>query len=202
MSRLPPPPDFETLAHAAEPAAREREQVLALIGTMSFSWSNNESLLIYVLMLLMRTEQAIAAVVFATLNTTRARIDLINRLALMRSLDKATSGDLETIIDQFNRLTRVRNELNHSMFVLNERGEFSHTLSMRLEERRGRLRFGARRDFDEARLRGLREAVADLAQLNRDLWAFLPRLEEAVQRSGPEGAGPERAGPRGGPGPG
>ena len=45
------------------------------MGHLICSWSNNESLFIYVLMILLRTDEASAAVVFATLNTTRA--DLI-----------------------------------------------------------------------------------------------------------------------------
>lgn len=184
MSNLPPSPDFSALEAAAETSARDREGILALIGALAFSWSNNESVFIYVLMLLMRTEQSVAAVVFATLNTTRARIDLIIRLSKIRQLDEGTARTLEVLIDRFNGLTRIRNEFNHSMFVLNERGEFSHTQSMRLEERRGSLRFGTRRDFDEARMQELRTAVTDLAKLNRDLWSFLPRLETAVERGG------------------
>jgi hypothetical protein len=39
-------------------------------------------------MLLMETDEATAAIVFATLNTTRARIDLIERLAKIKVGDK------------------------------------------------------------------------------------------------------------------
>jgi hypothetical protein len=50
---------------------------MALIGNLVVSWSNNETLLIYILMLLLDTDQSSAAIVFASLNTTRARLDLI-----------------------------------------------------------------------------------------------------------------------------
>ena len=51
---------------------------------------NNESLFIYVLMLLLRTDQTAAvALVFATLNTTRARLDLVQRLAKATITDRA-----------------------------------------------------------------------------------------------------------------
>ncbi len=83
-SRLPPKPDFETLTAAAPASADRRTFVLALIGNLICSWSNNESLFIYVLMILLRTDEASAAVVFATLNTTRARLDLIQRMAKIR----------------------------------------------------------------------------------------------------------------------
>jgi hypothetical protein len=40
-------------------------------GTSDLQQGNSESLFIYVLMILLRTDEASAAVVFATLNTTR-----------------------------------------------------------------------------------------------------------------------------------
>ena len=89
VSKLPPKPDFDTLAAAAPASADRRTFVLALMGNLICSWSNNESLFIYVLMILLRTDEAAAAVVFATLNTTRARLDLIQRLAKIRVSDKA-----------------------------------------------------------------------------------------------------------------
>ena len=89
VSKLPPKPDFDMLAAAAPASADRRTFVLALIGNLICSWSNNESLFIYVLMILLRTDEASAAVVFATLNTTRARLDLIQRLAKIRVTDKA-----------------------------------------------------------------------------------------------------------------
>jgi hypothetical protein len=46
------------------------------MGHLICSWSNSESLFICVLMILLRTDEASAAVVFATLNTTReTRLD-------------------------------------------------------------------------------------------------------------------------------
>jgi hypothetical protein len=91
VSKLPPKPDFDMLAAAAPASADRRTFVLALMGNLICSWSNNESLFIYVLMILLRTDEASAAVVFATLNTTRARLDLIQRLAKIRVSDKALS---------------------------------------------------------------------------------------------------------------
>src|SRR5207244_8933653 len=117
VSKLPPKPDFEVLAAAAPASADRRTFVLALVGNLICSWSNNESLFIYVLMILLRTDEASAAVVFATLNTTRARLDLIQRLAKIRVGDKALSKNLTALIERFSESTKVRNELNHCMFI-------------------------------------------------------------------------------------
>jgi len=136
VSKLPPKPDFDVLAAAAPASADRRTHVLALIGNLICSWSNNESLFIYVLMILLRTEEAAAAVVFATLNTTRARLDLIQRLAKIRITDKALAKSLTALIERFSESTKVRNELNHCMFVFDRAGAITHTQSMRLIETR------------------------------------------------------------------
>ena len=136
VSKLPPKPDFDVLAAAAPASATgghrarpDREPIC--------SWSNNESLFIYVLMILLRTDEASAAVVFATLNTTRARLDLIQRLTKIRVTDKALAKNLTALIERFSELTKVRNELNHCMFVFDRSGAITHTQSMRLR-RQGR----------------------------------------------------------------
>jgi hypothetical protein len=51
VSKLPPKPDFDVLAAAAPASADRRTFVLALIGNLICSRSNNESLFIYVLMI-------------------------------------------------------------------------------------------------------------------------------------------------------
>ena len=119
-----------------------RTFVLALMGNLICSWSNNESLFIYVLMILLRTDEASAAVVFATLNTTRARLDLIQRLAKIGVSDKALSRNLTALIERFSESTKVRNELNHCMLIFDSSGAITHTQSMWLMETRSSLRFG------------------------------------------------------------
>ncbi|MFX6949686.1 hypothetical protein ABTH81_21645, partial [Acinetobacter baumannii] len=85
-------------------------------GNLVSSWTNNESLFIYVLMLLLRTDQASAALTFATLNTTRARLDLIQRLAKITIRDPNLEKALSKIIERFNESTVIRNEFNHCMY--------------------------------------------------------------------------------------
>ena len=51
-------------------------------------------------MILRRTDEAAAAVVFSTLYTTRARLDLIPRLAKIRVGDKALSKNLTALIER------------------------------------------------------------------------------------------------------
>jgi hypothetical protein len=180
---LPPRPDFEAIEAAAPQSADHRTLVLALIGNLVFCWSNNESLFIYVLMLLLNTDQAAAAVVFATLNTTRARLDLIQRLARLRISDAAIEKALARLIDRFNDCTRIRNEFNHCMYSVDSRGEITHTQSLRIVETRTRLQFGEIKPVDEQRIKALTDATSELRRLNRDIWDFLPRLQAHLERT-------------------
>lgn len=181
-SRLPPRPSFEAIEAAAPDSANRRTLILALIGNLVFSWSNNESMFIYVLMLLLDTDETSAAIVFATLNTTRARLDLVQRLARARIGDAAVSKRLDDLIERFNACTRVRNEFNHCMYTVNEAGEITHTHAMKIQEVRGRLRFGAVKPLDEARIQELVDVIAEMKALNRDLWDLLPVLDAHARR--------------------
>jgi hypothetical protein len=180
VSKLPPKPNFDLLAAAAPASADRRTLVLALIGNLICSWSNNESLFIYVLMILLRTDEASAAVVFATLNTTRARLDLIQRMAKIRITDRTISRRLTRLIERFVESTKVRNELNHCMFIFDGSGAITHTQSMRLAETKSSLRFGEVKALDESRLKDMLQTTKEMTKINRDIWDLLPELEAHV----------------------
>ena len=190
-SQLPPKPDFEAIAAAAPSSADRRTLVLALIGNLVSSWSNNESLFIYVLMILLRTDQASAALTFATLNTTRARLDLIQRLAKITIRDKDLDKTLSKIIDRFNDTTQIRNEFNHCMYIVDETGQITHTQSMRIVQTKSSVQFGEKKLMDDARLKTMVKATRDMTRINRDIWDFLPRLERHLRDvdAAPAGAG-------------
>lgn len=178
-SFLPPRPDFAAIEKAARDTAADRQNLMTLIGQLVFSWSNNESLLIYVLMLLLKTDERSAAVVFSTLNTTRARLDLVRRLSLLHLHDPATRAEIDTMIELFNDANRIRNEFMHAMYLVNEQGQITHTQMLRFIEKKGRVSFGDRRPIDAKRIETLVGVHDKLRQLNRQLWDLLPRLQAA-----------------------
>jgi len=177
---LPPRPDFAAIEKAARDTAADRQNLMTLIGQLVFSWSNNESLLIYVLMLLLKTDERSAAVVFSTLNTTRARLDLVRRLSLLHLHDRAVRAEIDKTIELFNDANRIRNEFMHAMYLVNEHGEITHTQMLRFIERKGRVSFGDRQPIDAKRIKALIDVDDRLRQLNRQLWDLLPRLQAAM----------------------
>jgi len=178
VSQLPQKPDFAAIEAKAHQSARRRNLVLTLIGNLVYSWSNNESMFLYVLMLLMNTDEASATVVFATLNTTRARIELIERLAKIKIVDKMIAKNLERLVGRFNELTKVRNEFNHCLYTVDSVGEITDTQSIKVQEVRGMLQLGTARKMDDARINEMLGSIRALARLNREIWDFLPRLKD------------------------
>jgi uncharacterized tellurite resistance protein B-like protein len=183
VSQLPPKPDFAAIEAASHESVNRRTFILALIGNLVYSWSNNESMFIYVLMLLMKTDETSAAVVFATLNTTRARLDLVDRLAKINVRDKSVAKALDRIVTKFNDLTKIRNEFNHCMYTVNDRGEITHTNSIRMHEVRGQVQLGIVRKMDDKRINSMLEAIRSLTRLNRDIWDFLPVLQRHLDET-------------------
>ena len=179
-SDLPPSPDFAAVEAAAPAYADRQTRILGLIGNLILSWSNNESMFVYVLMILLRVDDVSAALVFTSLNTTRARLDLVRRLASLKIRDEAVASSLSRLLRRFDACTKVRNEFNHCVYNLDERGEIVTTHIMRIQEGQGRLSLGLTRAMDESRVRELRDVIRQLKRINRDLWALLPVLEAHV----------------------
>ncbi len=97
---------------------------------------------------------------------------------LLKVSDNAVRHDLERIIERFNEAGRVRNEILHAMYSVNDRGEITHTQSMRFVEKRGRISFGDRQPINGDRLAELKQVSQELRSLNRALWDLLPRLRQ------------------------
>ena len=101
-------------------------------------------------------------------------------LAKIRITDKALAKSLTVLIERFSESTKVRNELNHCMFVFDRAGAITHTQSMRLVETRSSLRFGELKALDEPRLQEMAQTTGEMTKINRDIWDLLPRLEAHV----------------------
>ena len=131
------------------------------------------------LMLLLRVDFDSAAITFVSLNTTRARLDLIRRLAKAKCPDPTTIRKLERLIDRFNDCTKVRNYFNHCIYRLDETGRITHTNVLRVIEDKKGVRFAEIRAVDRNRLDEVASTIRKLTVLNRDLWSFLRELEDA-----------------------
>jgi hypothetical protein len=169
-------------------SAGVHQVLLALIGELNLNWSNNESLFIYIIKALLYTDDASAAIVFATLNTTRSRLDLISRLARIKLKGSPLQRELKEIVQAFLARTRFRNELSHATFISTPSGDITHTLSTKLDERGGALVFGTRRSVDHQRTEEIAQEITVLKSLNLRIWALIAALNQEgalIQRGDP-----------------
>lgn len=157
--------------------------ILLKIGRLNYVWTNTESLLIYVIAHLMAVDKETAVIVFLTLNTTRARIDLVERLAKRRS---TLANDRKEILDAMGRIKRaskVRNKYNHSIYSFNEQGEITATQLMRLVETEDSVRYGKVEELDDRELDQLERSISEIADIAKALWRFIhasPRLKGEI----------------------
>jgi DNA integrity scanning protein DisA with diadenylate cyclase activity len=176
-TKVPPSPDFARMDAISAETAGDRTSLLAMIGNLVFTWSNNESMFIYLLMVLLKTDMEAASITFVTLNTTRARLDLVRRLSKARVKDPVILRKVERLIERFNECTKVRNEFNHCIYRLDAKGQITHTDLLRINETKNGIEFAVTRAVDETRMKELALTVRRLKALNREIWAFLPEFE-------------------------
>ena len=69
------------------------------------------------------------------------------------------------------------------MYVVDEKnGQLTHTQSTRIIQQRGRIRFGAKKKIDNARIEKLKATIQEMCDLNRDTWNYLDRLAQHLRQ--------------------
>ncbi|MFU1477065.1 hypothetical protein ACM25N_04920 [Roseovarius sp. C7] len=149
------------------------DTVLLLVGRLNYAWTNTESLLIHLIAGLSGTDKEIATVTFLTLNTTRARIDLVERLSKLDRIAPAQRKDILGLTGRIQRHSALRNRYNHCIYAFDPDGRHPRTIQMRIADRKDRLLMGQDTPLDAAALDEIRAALDALAEINRDIWQFI-----------------------------
>lgn len=149
------------------------ERLLNLVGKLNYTWSNTESLLIYVISDLIGADKETAIVVFLTLNTTLARLDLIERLAKMARTDPRSRAEALSIVAAMKREAKVRNKYTHCIYSFSDDGEIESTQLMRIADFGDDLRYGKMEDLDEAELASLEATIASVVEINHSLMGYV-----------------------------
>ncbi|SEQ37658.1 hypothetical protein SAMN05428969_2816 [Devosia sp. YR412] len=149
------------------------ENILLLVGRLNYSWTNTESMLIYLIAHLMKTSKESAIVVFLTLNTTRARLDLIDRLAKMRSTHAETRAETLKITGRLKAESRLRNKYNHCIYSFDPSGTHGYTQLMRIGDTEDQLKYGKVDAIDDNEIDNIRHAIDNIGSVNRQIWEFL-----------------------------
>ncbi len=152
------------------------DEHLLLIGRLTYSWTNTESLLIHLIAGLARVDKDTAVVIFLTLNTTRARVDLVERLA---KLDRVPASDRQRVLELttlFMKHSSMRNRYSHSIYAFDTENRTARTILMRISDRKDAIRMGLSMDLDDDARKEMEAGLEALAELNQRLWALIQDL--------------------------
>ncbi len=151
----------------------EFDQFLALLGRLNYTWTNTESLLIHLIAGLAPVTKEVAVVIFLTLNTTRARVDLVERLSKLSHVSDETRQTVLELTNNLQKLSSLRNRYNHCIYSFDPEGGATKTILMRIADRKSEIRMGQTGELDETAIRDVELTIAKLGTLNRDLWTFI-----------------------------
>ena len=146
------------------------DALLLRVGRLNYVWTNTESLLIHLIAGLARVDKDIAVVIILTLNTTRARLDLVERLAKMPDVAADRRAAILALTARFQREAPLRNKYNHCIYSFDPAGGELRTILMRISDRKDEIRMGKAEAADARERASIDAAIARIEALNADIW--------------------------------
>lgn len=165
---------------AAVAAENAFDRFLLLLGRLNYSWTNTESLLIHLIAGLSRTDKETAVVTFLTLNTTRARIDLVERLSKLERVAQEERDAVLGVTRRIQQLSGLRNRYNHCIYSFDTKSGDLSTIRMRVADRRNQIKVGEMTPLDRETIDGVERSLAELAQVNNAVWDLIRRYSYPV----------------------
>ncbi|MFY0692396.1 MAG: hypothetical protein JXR14_10815 [Paracoccaceae bacterium] len=156
------------------------EAFLLLLGRLNYTWTNTESLLVHLIAGLSDIDKETAVVIFLTLNTTRARVDLVERLAKLERTDPKTREDILEKTRRIQKLSGLRNRLNHCIYSFDPQSGEARSILMRIADRKDNIKIGQTTDLDATALKEIEASLEEMAVLNTDIWALITKLSYPV----------------------
>ncbi len=158
-----------------ETVPTEFDRFLLLLGRLNYSWTNTESLLIHLIAGLSGTDKETAVVIFLTLNTTRARIDRVERLS---KRDRVSQNEREAVLAvtrRIQKLSGLRNRYNHCIYSFDTKSGDLSTIRMRVADRKNQIKVGEITALDAHTIDDVEQSLGELAHLNTDVWSLIQR---------------------------
>jgi hypothetical protein len=153
--------------------AKRSEGLVFLLGKLVYTWTNTESMLIYLMGDLMGTSKPVAIVTFLTLNTTRARLDFVERLAKLPAVPTADRKAILAMTSRMKTAAKQRNKYNHCVYEFNQEGEMVSTQLLRIAEYSDSVRYGRVDPIDAPEIERLNHTIAEIQSLNTAIQDYL-----------------------------
>ena len=163
-----------------EPFESRFDRLILLVGRLNYMWTNTESLLIHLIAGLSGTSKDVAVIIFLTLNTTRARIDLVERLAKMEGRTPEVRDPILQHTQRLSRLSSIRNKYNHCIYSFDPESGNPKTILMRIADRKTDIKLGREDTVDDQAMQDIEDVVEQLSAANRDIWQLIGKLKFPV----------------------
>ncbi|AFL53941.1 hypothetical protein ABIE78_006437 [Sinorhizobium fredii] len=150
-------------------------EILLLIGQLNYTWTNTESLLIYLIAGLANVDKETAVIIFLTLNTTRARIELVERFAKMAKTPSDRRHEILAVTQQLGRQAKLRNKYSHCIYSFDETGDQASTQLMAIFDSKETIKYGKIEQIDDAELARISEAIDQIMKINKGIWDIVER---------------------------
>ena len=152
---------------------RRFHDILLLIGQLNYTWTNTESLLIYLIAGLARVDKETAIVIFLTLNTTRARIEMVERLAKLRRTPQAARREVLAMTDRLAQQAKLRNKYSHCIYSFDEVNKSMNTQLMRIFDAKEEIKYGKIEALDDQEITKVQKCIKDISYTNVAIWNFV-----------------------------
>ncbi|MDC0739501.1 hypothetical protein N6L24_14525 [Cognatishimia sp. SS12] len=151
----------------------ELDQILHRVGRLNYTWTNTESLLIHLIAGLAEVEKDVAVVIFLTLNTTRARVDMVERLSKLQRTPPNLRDDILALTSRLVREAALRNKYNHCIYSFDADSGGIQTIMMRIQDRRKEIKVGKTEALTSDKAADIDSCIARLEALNVDIWELV-----------------------------
>ena len=149
--------------------------ILLLIGQLNYTWTNTESLLIYLIAGLAQVDKETAIVIFLTLNTTRARIELVERLCKLRKTPPDPRRDILTVTEQLTKQAKLRNKYSHCIYSFDPSGMSGSTQLMRIFDSKDEIRYGKVEELDDEEIEKVKLCIEEIQSINKTIWVLIDK---------------------------
>lgn len=149
------------------------QDVLLIVGQLNYTWTNTESLLIYLIAGLAKVDKETAIIIFLTLNTTRARLDLVERLAKMAKTTPECREAVLAVAQQLTHQGKLRNKYSHCIYSFDETGTRASTQLMRIFDSKDAVRYGKNEELDDSEMHRITSSIEAIRDINRQIWQIV-----------------------------
>ncbi|WP_286185567.1 hypothetical protein [Labrenzia sp. PO1] len=160
--------------------ADEFQTFLALMGRLNYTWTNTESLLIHMIAGLAGVTKEVATVIFLTLNTSRARIDLVERLAKLDEQKPDLREEVLSLTRDMHKTLKLKNKYNHCIYSFDNEGRNASTILMRISDQKHKIEYGKSSPINAREITLVRETIQKTQTLNKSLWEFFKQRKFPV----------------------